>query len=80
MNVVALVYGVIAMLMLAWPGSSGVFFTDWIVLIGLVLVLVTGGLYMAIARPGRNLNVPEGDAIELPRCFGPEHPSGKWVP
>lgn len=78
-NVVALVYGVIAMLMLAWPGSSGVFFTDWIVLIGLVLVLVTGGLYMAIARPGRNSNVPEGDAIEVAamlRAAAPEREVG----
>lgn len=64
-NVVALVYGVIAMLLLAWPGSSGVFLTDWIVLIGLLLVLVTGVIYMMIARPGRNSTVPEGDAVEI---------------
>ena len=28
-------------------------------------MLVTGFLYMAIARPGRNSEVPEGDAIEV---------------
>jgi amino acid transporter len=64
-NIVALAYGVIAMFLLAWPGSSGVFFSDWIVLIGLALVLATGFLYMAIARPGRNSEVPEGDAVEV---------------
>jgi amino acid transporter len=64
-NVVALVYGVLAMLLLAWPGSSGHFLTDWIVLVGLGLVLVTGVIYMMIARPGRNSAIPEGDAVEI---------------
>ena len=64
-NVVALVYGVLAMILLAWPGSSGDFLSDWIVLVGLVLVLVTGLIYMMIARPGRNSKIPEGDAVEI---------------
>ncbi|WP_341954044.1 amino acid permease [Salinibacterium sp. TMP30] len=64
-NIVALAYGVIAMVLLAWPGTSGVFLTDWIVLVGLALVLVTGLIYMMIARPGRNSTVPEGDAVEI---------------
>lgn len=64
-NIVALAYGVFALFLLAWPGSTGQFFSDWIVLIGLALVLATGFIYMAIARPGRNSNVPEGDAIEV---------------
>lgn len=64
-NIVALVYGVAAMFLLAWPGKSGDFLTDWIVLVGLVLVLVTGVIYMMIARPGRNSKIPEGDAIEI---------------
>ena len=64
-NIVALVYGVLAMILLAWPGASGDFLTDWIVLVGLALVLVTGVIYMAIVRPGRNSTIPEGDAIEI---------------
>ena len=64
-NIVALVYGVIAMFLLAWPGTSGDFLTDWIVLVGLALVLVTGVIYMMIARPGRNSTIPEGDAVEI---------------
>lgn len=64
-NIVALAYGVFAMVLLAWPGSSGDFLTDWIVLVGLALVLVTGVIYMTIARPGRNSTMPVGDAIEV---------------
>jgi amino acid transporter len=64
-NIVALVYGVVAIILLATPGTSGDFFADWIVLIGLAFVLGTGLIYMAIARPGRNSTVPEGDAIEM---------------
>jgi len=64
-NVIALAYGIFAMLMLAWPGSSGDVLSDWIVLIGLALVVVTGVIYMAIARPGRYSTIPEGDAVEV---------------
>lgn len=64
-NVVALVYGVAAMFLLAWPGTSGDFLTDWIVLVGLALVVVTGVIYMMIARPGRTSTIPEGDALEI---------------
>jgi hypothetical protein len=64
-NIVALVYGVIAMILLATPGTSGDFLADWIVLVGLALVLATGGIYMMIARPGRNSTIPEGDAVEI---------------
>ncbi|MBN9150584.1 MAG: amino acid permease [Cryobacterium sp.] len=64
-NVVALVYGVAAMFLLAWPGTSGDFLTDWIVLVGLALVVVTGVIYMMIARPGRASTIPEGDALEI---------------
>ncbi|WP_111721234.1 APC family permease [Homoserinimonas sp. OAct 916] len=64
-NIVALAYGITAMFLLAWPGTSGEFLSDWIVLIGLVLVVGTGLIYMAIVRPGRNLSLPEGDAVEI---------------
>jgi amino acid transporter len=64
-NVVALAYGVFAMVLLATPGTSGDFVNDWIVLIGLGLVLVTGGLYLVIARPAGKSTAPEGDAIEV---------------
>jgi hypothetical protein len=64
-NIVALAYGIFAMYLLARPGSSGNVLTDWIVLIGLGIVLVTGGLYLFIARPDRKSHAPAGDAITV---------------
>jgi amino acid transporter len=64
-NVAALVYGVFAMVLLAMPGASGDFFTDWVVLIGLGVVLVTGLAYLLVARPDRRSDAPAGDAIEV---------------
>lgn len=64
-NVMALVYGIGAMLLLAWPGRSGVFLNDWIVLIGLGIVAGTGLLYLFLARPDRHSDAPQGDAIHI---------------
>lgn len=64
-NIVALAYGVFAMILLATPGTSGTFFTDWIVLIGLGVVVVSGLLYLFIARPDRKSDAPAGDAIAV---------------
>lgn len=64
-NIVALAYGIFAIVLLSIPGTSGDFFTDWVVLIGLGVVLVVGLLYLLIARPDRKSNAPSGDAIEV---------------
>lgn len=64
-NVVALAYGVFAMILLATPGSGGTFFQNYVVLIGLVVVLVLGFLYLFIARPDRKSDAPQGDAKEV---------------
>jgi amino acid transporter len=64
-NIVALAYGIFAMYLLARPGSSGNVFADWIVLIGLGIVLVAGGLYLFVARPDRKSHAPAGDAIAV---------------
>ena len=61
-NVVALAYGIFAMVLLATPGESGDFFADHVVLIGLGVVLVTGFLYLFIARPDKKSDAPQGDA------------------
>ncbi len=64
-NVLALIYGVFAMILLALPGDPSLGFIDrWIVLIGLAVVLVAGVLYMTFVRPYGNSNAPENDAIE----------------
>jgi amino acid transporter len=64
-NVIALAYGIFAMVLLAWPGHSGVFVNDWIVLIGLGIVAGTGLIYLFAARPDRKSTAPEGDAIQV---------------
>jgi amino acid transporter len=73
-NVLALAYGLFAMYLLAQPGKSGVFLDDWIVLIGLGVVMGSGLLYLFIARPHSASTAPEGDAIEMARKIR-EHPS-----
>jgi amino acid transporter len=64
-NVAALAYGVFAMILLATPGASGDVVTDWIVLIGLGVVLATGLAYLLLARPDRRSDAPAGDAIDV---------------
>ncbi|HSE47036.1 MAG TPA: amino acid permease [Gemmatimonadales bacterium] len=65
-NVLALGYGVMALFLLLRPGDTGIFLDDWVVAIGLAIVMSTGLLYLFIARPDRHsADVPEGDAIEV---------------
>ncbi|MDR7288053.1 MULTISPECIES: APC family permease [Mycolicibacterium] len=65
-NVLALCYGVAAMILLALPGDASLPFVDrWIVLIGMSVVLAAGAIYMITARPFGNSDAPEDDAIEV---------------
>ena len=65
-NVIAQAYGIMAIFLLVRPGDTGVFVDDWVVAIGLAIVMGTGLLYLFIARPDRHsADVPDGDAIEV---------------
>ena len=64
-NAAALAYGIFAMVLLAWPGSTGVFVTDWTVLLGLGVVAGSGLLYLLLARPDAKSTAPAGDAIDV---------------
>ncbi|MGY1774174.1 APC family permease [Blastococcus sp. SYSU D00813] len=66
-NVLALAYGVFAIVLLLKPAPGTETFLDrWIVAIGLAVVAGTGLLYLVIARPDRHsAHVPEGDAREV---------------
>ncbi|WP_241973414.1 APC family permease [Cryobacterium sp. TMT2-15-1] len=64
-NIIALAYGISAMILLARPGTTGVFLDDWIVLIGLAVVMGSGLLYLFIAKPHTTSHQPEGDAIAV---------------
>ncbi|MGY1726954.1 APC family permease [Geodermatophilus sp. SYSU D01062] len=66
-NVLALAYGVFAIVLLVKPAPGTETFLDrWIVAIGLAIVAATGLLYLFLARPDRHsAHIPEGDAREV---------------
>ncbi|MFE2184381.1 APC family permease [Streptomyces sp. NPDC059455] len=66
-NVAALVYGILAMVLLAAPsGDAGASFVDrWIALLGFLLVSAAGLAYLLAAKPERKSTAPEGDALEV---------------
>jgi amino acid transporter len=65
-NVAALAYGIMAMVLLLKPADTGSFLDKYVVAIGLVIVLASGLAYLMIARPDRHSDdVGEGDAIEV---------------
>ncbi|NDO83846.1 amino acid permease [Citrobacter sp. NCU1] len=63
-NVLALAYGLCGIWLLAQPAESSSFIDRWTVLVGLAVVVVSGLVYMALARPFGRSNAPENDAIE----------------
>ncbi|WP_458085185.1 APC family permease [Streptomyces malaysiensis] len=66
-NAAALVYGVLAMVLLALPtGDADTPFVDrWIALIGFLIVSAVGLVYLLAAKPERKSTAPEGDALEV---------------
>ncbi|MGV9847410.1 APC family permease [Streptomyces sp. NPDC003442] len=61
----ALIYGVLAMVLLAMPTGDGPFYDQWIALIGFAVVAGVGLVYLFTRNPDRNKTGPEGDAIEV---------------
>jgi amino acid transporter len=65
-NVVALAYGIFAIILLLQPAEADAFIDRWVTLVGLVVVSGSGLMYLFIARPDRHSgDVPEGDAVEV---------------
>ena len=66
-NVVALLYGILAMVQLAAPtgDASGSFLDRWVALIGFLIVAALGLVYLLVAKPERKSSAPEGDALEV---------------
>ena len=66
-NLMALGYGIAAAVNLAWPrGEAGAAWYDqWIVLLGLGVVLALGLVYMVLGRPYRYGTTPSGDAVPV---------------
>jgi amino acid transporter len=64
-NVVALAYGVAAMVNVSWPRTPDVrWYDNWIVLLSATVVVTGGLLYMLVARPYLRSDAPAGDAVE----------------
>ena len=53
------------MVLLAWPSSTATGIDRWLPLLGIVIVLGTGLVYLLTARPDRHSTGPEGDAIDI---------------
>ena len=64
-NALALAYGIFAFVLLATPGDSGDFLTDYVVHVGLGVVVITGLVYLFAAKPAAKSTAPEGDAIRV---------------
>jgi amino acid transporter len=62
-NVLALVWGVLGMVNMAWPRTPDVdWWQNWIVLISTVAVIAVGAIYMAVKKPYLRGDAPAADA------------------
>jgi amino acid transporter len=65
-NVIALAYGVFAIINMAWPRSPhDPWYVNYAMIVTTIGVLVFGLAYMALAKPYAHGNSPEGDAHRL---------------
>lgn len=65
-NVLALAYGLGAIVNILWPRSPGEpWYANYGMLVTTLAVMGIGGLYMTLARPYERGNAPAGDAHEL---------------
>jgi hypothetical protein len=64
--VAALTYGVLALINIVWPRTPDVpWYDNYIVLLGIAVVVGTGLVYMLLGRPEQRSDTPEADAIEI---------------
>jgi len=73
-NVLALAYGVGAIVNLAWPRTPGTpWYDNYIVLVSAAVVAAVGVVYMVVRRPYLRGEAPAGDAV--PRMRAPDVPA-----
>lgn len=69
-NVAALAYGVLAMINIAWPRTpEAAWYENWIVLLGLAVVIGVGAIYLVLGRPHLKGDAPAGDAVPARRAI-----------
>jgi amino acid transporter len=73
-NIAALGYGLAAAINLAWPRAEpgAAWYDQWVVLLGLGVVVGIGLVYMVLGRPYRRGSAPAGDAVRLSAALEPE--------
>ncbi len=65
-NVIALAYGIFAIINMAWPRSpNDPWYSNYGMIVTTIGVVVLGALYMTTARPYEHGNAPAGDAHRL---------------
>jgi amino acid transporter len=70
-NVAALVYGVLAIIDMAWPRSpQDPWYSNYAMIVTTAVVLALGTLYMVVARPYEHGHAPAGDAHRLQPALG----------
>jgi amino acid transporter len=80
-TVAALTYGVSAMINMAWPRTPDVpWYDNWIVALSAVVGTGIGLIYMVIAKPYRNSDAIEGDAITGSRVAATTPPPEPQTP
>ena len=63
-NVVALAYGVLAIINLSWPRTPGTaWYNNYIVIVSALVVAAVGVIYMILLRPHEQGDAPAGDAV-----------------
>lgn len=80
-NILALLYGIIAIVNMCWPRTPGApWYDNWIVPLSAVIVVGTGLLYMAVHRSHGHSDAPYDDAIprrnQAPAPEADELPTG----
>ncbi len=80
-TIAALTYGVSAMINMAWPRTPDVpWYDNWIVALSAVVGTGIGLIYMVIAKPYRNSDAIEGDAITGSRVAASTPPPEPQTP
>jgi hypothetical protein len=65
-NIVALIYGIGAIVDMAWPRTpTAPWYIDWSMSVTWLAIIGVGVLYMLLARPYDHGTAPAGDAFKL---------------
>jgi hypothetical protein len=74
-NIIALAYGVGAIINLCWPRTPGAaWYDNYIVIVSALAVAAVGVIYMILLRPHEKGDSPAGDAVPATSTAAPVSP------